>query len=400
MPNWSNRNKSLGILSSFASAVFLNSAMAWGQQLENAADTMQTQQAVRYQEEMPDSLARLYKNKGKRSEKELSEIRDRRVGLFERESRSVLSQLEPITENAQAATFEVIVDNYWVAMGCVVTSNGYAVTKASTLDGAESVRCRFGKNQSVDAQVVKEDEENDIALLRLAPGTYQPLSFVDSEPEVGSICLSVGVRDPLMAMGACSVTSRSLSDQRQPILGVVPRSAVGGILVSQVEDAARRAGIKDGDIITKLAGIPVTEVTQFVNLIRRHKAGQEVVVTTMRNDQEIEFKVRLSGRRLGPTAARFEAMNLLGSINSKRSSDFPWVMQHDSPLMPEQCGGPVLNLDGQAIGLNIARGGRIMSFAITGQQLIEVLEDFEVDDLEMSKTAKPAMATIPAPAAG
>ena len=106
-----------------------------------------------------------------------------------------------------------------------------------------------------------------------------------------------------------------------------------------------------------------------------------MVITTQRGNQELVFKVRLGGRRtVGRMAPRFEAMNLLGSINSKRNDKFPWVMQHDTPLMPEQCGGPLVDLNGTAIGLNIARGGRIMSYAIMTPHLNKVIADFNIPE--------------------
>lgn len=330
-------------------------------------------------EDMPESLARLYRRRGRRSDRELNEIRERRAGYFERESPRILTQLEPVTAEARRATFEVIdEDGYWVAMGCVIRADGYALTKASTLDNSKQVKCRFGKDNNVAATVEKYDAENDVALLKLEPGNYSYVSIADQEPNVGTICLSVGVRDPLMAMGTCSVTSRSLQERRQPILGVEPRPAEQGILVLSSDGAARQAGIKNGDVITKFAGQSVSEVPQFVNMIRRYQAGEEVIVTTLRDNQELEFTVRLGGRSLGRMAPRFEAMNLLGSINSKRRTDFPWVMQHDTPLMPEQCGGVLLDLEGNVIGLNIARGGRIMSYAISGAELKRIIDQFEI----------------------
>ena len=46
-----------------------------------------------------------------------------------------------------------------------------------------------------------------------------------------------------------------------------------------------------------------------------------------------------------------------GGIPSARISGFPSVIQHDSPLLPEQRGGPLVDLEGRAIGVNIARFG-------------------------------------------
>lgn len=66
-------------------------------------------------------------------------------------------------------------------------------------------------------------------------------------------------------------------------------------------------------------------------------------------------------------------MTRLGAVPSGRLTGFPVVIQHDSPLYPEQCGGPLLNLDGEAIGVNIARFGRVESFALPADEVEGVI---------------------------
>ena len=57
-------------------------------------------------------------------------------------------------------------------------------------------------------------------------------------------------------------------------------------------------------------------------------------------------------------------MEVNGSI-SARSSGFTTIFMHDTVLMlPNQCGGPLVNLDGRAVGINIARAGRVSSYAL------------------------------------
>ena len=36
-----------------------------------------------------------------------------------------------------------------------------------------------------------------------------------------------------------------------------------------------------------------------------------------------------------------------------RADDFPMVFEHDIPLLLDECGGPVINLEGKAIGVTI-----------------------------------------------
>ena len=60
---------------------------------------------------------------------------------------------------------------------------------------------------------------------------------------------------------------------------------------------------------------------------------------------------------------------------SVRLSGFQSVIQHDTVLNPDECGGPLLNSSGQAIGMNIARAGRVVSYALPGSLIIsEMLE--------------------------
>ena len=55
---------------------------------------------------------------------------------------------------------------------------------------------------------------------------------------------------------------------------------------------------------------------------------------------------------------------------SERLSGFERVIQHDTVLDPNECGGPILNTSGQAIGVNIARAGRVVSYALPASLVI------------------------------
>ena len=49
-------------------------------------------------------------------------------------------------------------------------------------------------------------------------------------------------------------------------------------------------------------------------------------------------------------------------------------LQHDSVLKPNECGGPLVNLEGQVLGINIARAGRTESYAIPSEAIRPLLE--------------------------
>ena len=57
-----------------------------------------------------------------------------------------------------------------------------------------------------------------------------------------------------------------------------------------------------------------------------------------------------------------------------RTGGFPTILQHDSVLRPTDCGGPLVDLDGRALGINIARAGRTESYAVPAEIVKPLVE--------------------------
>ena len=81
-------------------------------------------------------------------------------------------------------------------------------------------------------------------------------------------------------------------------------------------------------------------------------------------------------------SARREFQNQLGGNLSQRRTGFPSALQHDTVLRPEQCGGPLFDLNGKAVGINIARAGRAASYAIPADELEALLRHLLTDKRE------------------
>ena len=63
----------------------------------------------------------------------------------------------------------------------------------------------------------------------------------------------------------------------------------------------------------------------------------------------------------------------MGSVLSNRRGGFPKILQHDTVIKPADCGGPLVDLDGKVVGINIARAGRSESYAIPSEAVRELL---------------------------
>ena len=66
-----------------------------------------------------------------------------------------------------------------------------------------------------------------------------------------------------------------------------------------------------------------------------------------------------------------------GNALSNRRGGFPTILQHDTVLKPADCGGPLVDLDGKCVGLNIARAGRTETYAIPSEDLLAMLPDLK-----------------------
>jgi serine protease Do len=59
---------------------------------------------------------------------------------------------------------------------------------------------------------------------------------------------------------------------------------------------------------------------------------------------------------------------------SEVSTGFGDVLAHDAIVWPEQCGGPVVDLDGHVVGLNIARFDRTATHALEAKAVAKAAE--------------------------
>jgi serine protease Do len=98
-----------------------------------------------------------------------------------------------------------------------------------------------------------------------------------------------------------------------------------------------------------------------------------VTVKIKRGDEQVELKATLDKRPA--SSARADFQNRMGSELSGRRTGFPVFLQHDTVIKPIDCGGPLVDLDGKVIGVNIARAGRVESYAIPSEAVLPLMYD-------------------------
>jgi S1-C subfamily serine protease len=309
---------------------------------------------------------------------ELPSMRNRTLRPFERQDPSTLMTLQAPANSASASTVAIFSGDRQVAMGIVVNSEGFILTKATEIENRGDIHCVLSDERKLKANVLRTNSENDLAILKIDAQDLPVVHWSDKRILTGAFLITPATDGSVIAMGTYSVPPRSTAEGEQAFLGVKPETTPNGVRISDIRSgtASHVAGLRDDDVITKLGGVIIPDVSSLVKTIRDRRPGDKVEIEYMRNGTAAKAQATLAGRDVsGEQAARFKMMNRLGAVPSRRDDNFPSVFQHDTPLFPEQCGGPITDLEGNVMGINIARVGRAASYAIPAAHVQTLLKD-------------------------
>ena len=96
-----------------------------------------------------------------------------------------------------------------------------------------------------------------------------------------------------------------------------------------------------------------------------------VKLKILRGDEGIAFNVTLN--YMSNVFDMLDRNQKMSGLTSKRKAGFSDVIQHEIPLKPMAMGGPLLDLEGMALGVNIARSDRVTTFALPSELVLETI---------------------------
>ena len=326
-----------------------------------------------------------------RIEFKLPSIRDRVPAKNERQHADTLNGVTSITQSVRTSTVSLLSDGTKVALGTIVTAQGLILTKASELDDQPNLICRLTDGREFKPQILQKNEAYDLAFLKIDASGLTPVRLANSAVVPGTFVVTPSDQGKPLSLGVCSLACRSLPNTNQAFLGVRPEESDNGVRLVEVTHggSAHAAGLLPGDVVEEIGGSKIQSVTDLVNAIRSHQPNDVVAIVYRRSDQRFKIKSKLTGQSFrDDPAVRFNMMNQFGTIPSRRGENFPWVLQHDTPLLPEQCGGPLVDLDGNVVGINIARAGRVSSYAIPSNRVQEIVDQMLRENVASRKNEK------------
>jgi serine protease Do len=285
-----------------------------------------------------------------------------------RDSPEVHEAFRDVVRKAGRTVLHVLCDGEYVAMATVLDEDGDVVTKASELYGA--VVCVDDGGRRLPARLVGIDSSSDLALLHLEAGGLRPVHWSEAGPSVGQLVVTPSVDLQPLAVGIVSVAPREIPPERG-FLGVQLDDDEGGPRIRTVvaSSAAEQIGLLPGDLVLGVEGQPTRTWREVVAAIRAHRVGSVVSLSVVRDGEELRFRARL-----GPADA-----DPLHGVSSLVASGFPSAFQHDCVILPRECGGPLLDLEGRALGVNIARVDRTASYALPAAEVQRIVERLRAD---------------------
>lgn len=292
---------------------------------------------------------------------------------------AVVAIFEPQRAVLQTSSAVILDGREESGYGVIISADGHILTKASEFEQLKNPTVTVDRTKYPEVKLLATDPEWDVALLKinaagLVPVVYAPTSEVPQGTWVAANGVTSRNARRLLA-GIVSAKIREIPVAGGAALGVVLSAKSKALQIDDLHEksGAKEAGLQKGDVILAIDDKPVKKIEDIAEALKDRKAGSQVKITVRRGKEQIHADVRLAARNemFGEQMNRNDMMS--GDF-SKRRSGFPRVLQHDILGTSKLVGGPLLDLEGRCIGMNIARANRAESFAIPVEDLKALAE--------------------------
>lgn len=256
-----------------------------------------------------------------------------------------------------------------ICTATIVGEDGYVLIKASEVPELHKTRIKFSDGRTADLREVHRDTRLDLLLAQAVGITgLRAVSFGGAHSlGLGQWLCSVADAGKDTRIGIVSAKFRRIPGEGAAMgIRMDAKASKDGKGVRIVgiasESPAEAAGLKEDDVLITIAGEKVAALERVYDIVKKRQPGEIIDIHYLRKDKEESCRVRLASRT--KVMNNWEGEDFANGGISLRSDNFPEVLQHDIPLLPADMGGPVANLEGKVVGINIARVDRVTTFAL------------------------------------
>jgi S1-C subfamily serine protease len=317
------------------------------------------------------------------AEEDIPLLRPEEREATERQETELFATNQPLVRAANQSTVWVWAGGrHPASFGTVVGDGTQVVTKWSEIArgrGFAQVVDPAGTTRSAKITGVYEDE--DLAVLTIDGAALTPVQWSTAEaPSLGRFLVAASPGGQPAGFGVVSVRERNLKETDQAFLGISadPLHSGPGAKIGQIDErsAAAAAGVRAGDVILAIDNRVLSGLRELRSVLTGKSPGDSVELKLSRNGQERSVKVKLASRPDLPqfTNPRLRQMEQMGGAISLVRQAFPKAIQTDMQIQPNQCGGPVVDLNGKVVGVLVARADRTRSFLIPAADIVAMLK--------------------------
>jgi serine protease Do len=295
---------------------------------------------------------------------------NRRQSSYLKNNEQIQNLLKPVVAPATAATVRVSCDGKAVAQGTIVSADGLIVTKASQL--GEKPECQLADGRKLAATVVGTDEATDIALLRVDAKNLTAVTWAEP-PTPGSMIAAP-------TTGRTPMPGPTRNSRPHGWLGITVAPIDDGAEISEVTrgSAADKAGLKNGDRIKRLDGESLHSSDDLIDKLSKLPPNKKVSLSVSRKDKDKDKDVDINAT-LGRSPGPMPQDHWGGGPFSDRRYGFTKVIPVDLGMTPTDCGGPLVDIDGHCVGVNLARALRVATYALPASVVRQTVEKLKAN---------------------
>lgn len=307
--------------------------------------------------------------------------------------------LRPGMAEAAKSTVRIWSGRRRLAYGTVVGDGTRILSKWSEISRAsQGLRISAdGSGQPSEVSVVGVYESEDLVLLDIKGSPLPAVKWADQvNPPLGAFVAAPQPDGRLAGFGVVSVLERNLRETDLAYLGIMAAQGYNGpgVKIDTVEPdtGAAKAGLAPGNVILKVGDRKISGLLALKNALTGVAPGEKVALWVEANGREKKIDVALSNRPQMPQqffGARLQQMERMGGPISQVRDSFGHAIQTDMRIAPNQVGGPVVDLNGRALGITLARADRTRSFIMPASALRELLKSDPTDPEQMLANQTP-----------